>query len=65
MTRAGDHENSGCGKCRASGGSADAGLARIGAQISAGQPSGGDLARAVGIRGYHGAAFTDGIYPVE
>lgn len=40
-------------------------FARILAQISAGQPIGSDLARAVGVKGYHDEVFDDGPYPVE
>ena len=34
-------------------------------QLAAGAPIGGDLARAVGIKGYHQGRFADGHYPVE
>ena len=37
---------------------------RVLAQIEQGQPIGSDLSRAVGIKGYHGNEFADGIYPV-
>ena len=40
-------------------------FARILAQIDSGAPIGSDLSRAVGIKGYHGAAYSDGLYPVD
>ena len=38
---------------------------RILDQIDAGEPIGSDLARAVGVKGYHAETFTDGPFPVE
>ena len=39
-------------------------FARILDQLGAGQPLGSDLARAVGVKGYHGEDYRDGLYPV-
>ena len=38
---------------------------RVLAQIAAGAPIGSDLARLVGVKGYHDQRFEDGPYPVE
>ena len=40
-------------------------FARILGQIAEGDPVGSALSRQVGIKGYHGAEYADGIYPVE
>ncbi|WP_375285295.1 NAD-dependent epimerase/dehydratase family protein [Marinicauda pacifica] len=39
-------------------------FARILRQLDAGDPIGSALAREVGVKGYHGDAFADGLYPV-
>ncbi|MCR9086063.1 MAG: NAD(P)-dependent oxidoreductase [Rhodobacteraceae bacterium] len=39
-------------------------FARILDQIRSGDPIGSPLARAVGTKGYHGAQYSDGLYPV-
>ena len=41
------------------------GFARILAQLDAGEPIGSPLSRQVGIKGYHGKDFSDGLYPVD
>jgi UDP-glucose 4-epimerase len=40
-------------------------FARILGQLAEGQPIGSDLAHRVGIKGYHGEAYRDGLYPVD
>ncbi len=40
-------------------------FARILAQLDAGEPIGSPLSRQVGIKGYHGEDFSDGLYPVD
>jgi len=39
-------------------------VARLLAQLEAGQPIGSALARRIGVLGYHGADYADGLYPV-
>ena len=40
-------------------------FARVLGQLAAGQSIGSDLARDVGIKGYHGRQFADGVYPTD
>ena len=40
-------------------------FAQVVADLAAGRPLGSDLAREVGIKGYHAETFADGPYPVE
>ena len=40
-------------------------FARVLGQLAAGEPIGSDLARDVGIKGYHGREFSDGVYPTD
>lgn len=39
-------------------------FARILGQLGHGEPIGSPLARSIGIKGYHGDAYADGLYPV-
>ncbi len=40
-------------------------FSRVLGQLAADEPVGSDLARDVGIRGYHGSVFSDGVYPTD
>lgn len=39
-------------------------FARVLGQLARGEPIGSPLARSIGIKGYHGDAYADGLYPV-